>query len=83
MLDHPPRVLVQDGRLLHKELRRCGLTKDDIYGLLREHGIVDLSQVHFVIFEQRGKISIIQHSDSPRSESQLLRDIAAQTQASD
>ncbi len=82
LFDHPPRVLVQDGRLLHKELRRSGLTKDDLYGLLRQHGIVDLSQVHFAIFEQRGKISVIQHSNSPGAESQLLRDIAAQTQAS-
>jgi uncharacterized membrane protein YcaP (DUF421 family) len=79
LFDHPPRVLVQDGRLLHKELRRSGLTQDDLYGLLRQHGIVDLNQVQYVIFEQRGKISVIQHGSSRGHESQLLRDIAERT----
>lgn len=77
--DHQPRVLVQDGCVVGEELRRSGLTKDDLYGLLREHSVVDMNDVHFVIFEQRGKISVIRHSDSNLPEPELLQDIVERT----
>ena len=73
LFDHQPRVLVQDGRVLTGELRHAGLTEDDLYGILRQQGVVDLSQVHFVIFEQRGKVSVIRHSDLRGSDSDLIR----------
>ncbi len=79
LFDHPPRVLVQDGQLLDKQIRQSGLTQEDLYGLLRQHGVVDLSEVRFVIFEQRGTISVIRHSDSPITSSQLLQNVVERT----
>ena len=73
LFDHQPRVLVQDGRVLQAQLRRSGLTQDDLYGILREQGVVDLSQVHFVVFEQRGNVSVILHSDTHKADSELVR----------
>lgn len=64
LVDHPPRVLVQDGRILCPELRKAGLTEDDLYGILRQHGFVDLSQIRLIVFEQRGKVSVIKTEDS-------------------
>ena len=64
LFDHPPRVLVADGCVLRDELRKVGLTQDDLYGLLRQHGVVDLRQIRLVIFEQRGKLSVIKASES-------------------
>jgi uncharacterized membrane protein YcaP (DUF421 family) len=78
LFDHPPRVLVADGRILSGELRKAGLTQDDLYGLLRQHGVVDLSQVRLVVFEQRGKVSVIKSAES-NSDSELLRKVRAQT----
>lgn len=75
LFDHPPRVLVSGGRVLDSQLRRSGLTKDDLYGLLREHGVLELNDVHLVVFEQRGKISIIRRTDLRNPEPELLRDI--------
>ncbi|MGW5360564.1 DUF421 domain-containing protein [Actinopolymorpha pittospori] len=74
LIDHPPRLLVADGKVLDDELRRCGLTRQDLYGLLREKGVDELASVRFVVFEQRGKVSVVRRSDT--TDTELLRDLA-------
>jgi uncharacterized membrane protein YcaP (DUF421 family) len=76
LIEHPPRFLVADGRVLERELRRAGMTHDDLHGLLRQGGVQDMSEVRFAIFEQRGRISIMRHpsADGP-AEPDLVRDI--------
>ncbi|SDY87878.1 Uncharacterized membrane protein YcaP, DUF421 family [Modestobacter sp. DSM 44400] len=59
LVDHVPRLLVTHGHVLSRELRRSGLTYSDLDGLLRRHNIRDLSEVRYVIFEQRGNISVV------------------------
>lgn len=73
LFDHPPRVLVSRGKVSDSQLRRSGLTRDDLYGLLRQHNVLNLSDVHLVIFEQRGKISVIRQADVGDSEPELVR----------
>ena len=75
LFDHPPRVLVSRGEIVTSELRRAGLTKDDLYALLREHGVLTLDDAHLVIFEQRGRVSIIRKADVRESEPELIRNI--------
>jgi uncharacterized membrane protein YcaP (DUF421 family) len=75
VFDHPPRVLVSEGRVVDSQLRRAGLTMNDLYGLLRQHGVLQVSDVHLVIFEQRGKLSVIRRSDLRDSNPELIRDI--------
>jgi uncharacterized membrane protein YcaP (DUF421 family) len=75
LFDHPPRVLVSRGQVLDSQLRRSGLTRDDLYGVLRQHGVFELKDVHLVVFEQRGKISVIRRADVLESEPELVRDI--------
>jgi uncharacterized membrane protein YcaP (DUF421 family) len=78
MLEHPPRLLVAHGQVLDGELRRCGLTRNDLDAALRQHGIEDLSAVRFVVFEQRGQISVVRRAGpgSPEPEG-LPRGIVA------
>lgn len=75
--DHPPRVLVERGEIRNARLRRCRLTKDDLFGILRRHGIVDVKQVHLAIFEQRGKVSIVRASEVGDAEPELVRDVVS------
>jgi uncharacterized membrane protein YcaP (DUF421 family) len=75
LLDRPPRLLVCDGEVLHRQLKRSGLTDADLYGLLRRHGIADLADVQYVVFESRGQISIIRKSDRDVTRSGLLTEI--------
>ena len=75
LFDHPPRVLVSRGKILEAELRRAGLTKDDVYGLLRQQGVLNLEDAHLVIFEQRGQVSVIRSKDLHEPDPALLRDV--------
>lgn len=59
LIDHPPRLLIVDGRVREAELRRSGLTEADLAGLLRQRQIYDLSDVRYLIFEQRGRLSVV------------------------
>jgi uncharacterized membrane protein YcaP (DUF421 family) len=77
MFDHPPRVLVSRGQVIEAELRRAGLTRDDLFGLLRQRGVLELKDVHLVIFEQRGKISIVRESQPKSATPELLRDLVS------
>ncbi|ABA59403.1 DUF421 domain-containing protein [Nitrosococcus oceani] len=77
LVDPPPRVLIAHGQVLKGELRQCGLTLNDLHGLLRQRGVEDLREVQFVICEQRGQISIIRQKDRTDTDSSLIRDIVA------
>ncbi|HEX4771983.1 MAG TPA: YetF domain-containing protein [Bryobacteraceae bacterium] len=71
LVDHPPRILLSDGKILRDEIRKAGLTQDDLYGILRQHGVTDLNEIRLVVFEQRGKVSVIKSTES-KPDSQLI-----------
>lgn len=54
-----PMLLVHDGELVLPNLRREGVTPEEIQSQVREHGIEDLSQVHSAVLEPDGTISVI------------------------
>ncbi len=54
-----PILLVKDGKMDEKNLRREDLTVDDLKSLLREQGIGDIKRVRYAYFEPTGKISVI------------------------
>ncbi|MFG2040695.1 DUF421 domain-containing protein [Dactylosporangium sp. NPDC048998] len=74
LIDHPPRLLVADGKVLDDELRRSGLTRRDLYGLLRQQGVDELASVRFVVFEQRGQVSVVRRGAG--ADAELLRDLS-------
>jgi uncharacterized membrane protein YcaP (DUF421 family) len=72
LIDHPPRVLVARGELQRKELARAGLTAADVSALLREHGVGDLGQVGYLLYETRGAVTVIGVDREPGP---LVRDV--------
>lgn len=72
IIDHAPRLLVVKGQVIEPELRRSGFTRADLAGLLRQRNIRDLSEVRYVIFEQRGKVSVIPETGPCSTEGDLL-----------
>ncbi len=75
IFDHRPRILISHGQIVSSELRRAGLTKDDLYGLLRQQGVLNLDDAYLVIFEQRGQLSVIRRADVHEPEPELIRGI--------
>ncbi|WP_223643337.1 DUF421 domain-containing protein [Corallococcus sp. EGB] len=59
LIDHSPRVLVTRGEVRGRELRRCGLTAEDLHSLLRQQGVGDLESVRYAIYEKRGQLPVI------------------------
>jgi uncharacterized membrane protein YcaP (DUF421 family) len=58
-IDPPLMVLIRDGEVNQRNLRRCGLTAADLQAVLREHGHGDTDSVHLAILESKGAISIL------------------------
>ena len=65
LIDHPPRILVARGEMQDRELGRAGLTAADVYALLRQQGVDDLSQVGYLLYETRGTTTLIGADSEP------------------
>lgn len=58
--DHRIRILVADGQVRRQELRRCGLTDNDLFSELRLRGVFDLSTTRYVLYEAKGGLTVVQ-----------------------
>jgi uncharacterized membrane protein YcaP (DUF421 family) len=59
-----PLPLVQDGQLLHRNMRQALVTKEELLEHLREQGIDDLSNVKEALLEGNGHISVVQYDEA-------------------
>jgi uncharacterized membrane protein YcaP (DUF421 family) len=64
-VDHPVRVLIVDGKVQDRELFRGGLTSGDVYELLRQHGMNDLGEVAYLLYEPTGRTTVIKVGEHP------------------
>ncbi len=53
-----PVILIENGKLLQTNLRRTGLTLDELTSHLREKDVLDLQSVQYAIFETNGNLSV-------------------------
>lgn len=60
----PPLLLVQDGRMLYRNMRRELITEDELLSQLRLQGDEDISRVKEAYMEGDGRISFILHNSS-------------------
>lgn len=58
-----PRIIISEGRILQKEMRRLRYTVDDLTEAMRAQQIFDINEVQYAIVETTGKISILQKKD--------------------
>jgi uncharacterized membrane protein YcaP (DUF421 family) len=64
-LDGEPIVIVQDGKVIEKNVRRERLTVEEILVEARREQLLSIEQVQWAVLETSGKISIIpKHSSS-------------------
>lgn len=60
----PELLLVKDGKLMERNLRREMLTRDELMGKLREQGVEDFAEVRWAYMESDGAISVRRYSRS-------------------
>lgn len=58
-IDPPLKVLIRNGHVDRRNLRRCGLTMGDLDAVLRQHGHESSDRIHLAVFEAKGAISIL------------------------
>lgn len=58
-----PIIIIEDGKIVEKELKRLRISYEDLYSLLRQQEVFDLSSVKYAIFETNGSISLMKKED--------------------
>ncbi len=59
VLDGEPLVLVQDGEIIERNLRRERITVDELLAEARQQQIGSIDEIRFAVLETSGRISVI------------------------
>lgn len=59
VVDNAPLLLMQDGRLLHDNMRTARISERDVQAKLREAGVTDYAEVLAVVLETTGDVSVL------------------------
>ncbi|WP_066632981.1 YetF domain-containing protein [Desulfolucanica intricata] len=62
LLEGEPLVLIQNGKVYEKNMKKIRYNLDDLMMLLREKNVFNLSEVEFAILEPHGKLSVLKKS---------------------
>ena len=73
-----PVILIDNGRIVQKSMKKTRLTTDELSEHLREKSITDLSTVKFAILETNGQISALLY---PQYQPVTLQDMGQTTDA--
>src|SRR3954470_444463 len=60
MLDGEPVIVVEDGKLIDRNLRRNRITQEELAAAARNHGISHIANVRWAVLETSGRISFIE-----------------------
>ena len=69
-LEPRPEVLIRNGRLNRRALRREMITTDELRGKLREQGVADFSEVRVARLESDGTLSVFKKEKSEQASEQ-------------
>lgn len=65
----PPQVLVRDGKMQRKAMRRELITMEELKSKLREQGIENLDEIKIAHLEEDGEISILRRDNQEPQQS--------------
>lgn len=72
ILSGKPIIVIHDGKIDQKELRKLRFSIDDLMESLRQDGIFDVREVQYAIVETTGKVSILpKFANQPATPSML------------
>lgn len=66
LVEPPPLLIVKDGQMQLKNMRKELITEDELMGKLRERGIKNIADVDEAYVESDGQISVIPRAGSDR-----------------
>ena len=72
-----PVILIENGNILQKNLRKTRVTLDELTGHLREKDVLDLQSVQYAILETSGNLSVFPY---PKEKPASAKDAGIQAQ---
>jgi uncharacterized membrane protein YcaP (DUF421 family) len=80
-MESTPRVVIREGRVDHDALRAERLRLDELYSMLREHGIANTGEVRYALLELSGDLGLVRYPEGEtRPGDSTLRTPALQQQ---
>src|SRR5215216_7891079 len=61
LIEPPSLLLIKDGKLLRRNMRKELITEDELMSQLREQGLDDVKKVKEAYMESDGQFSVVQH----------------------
>ncbi len=68
MIIGSPRVIMSEGVIMQKEMKRLRYTVDDLVEAMREEQIFDINEIYYAIVETNGKIHFLKKKDFQSAE---------------
>lgn len=56
-----PIVIIKDGKILEKQLKKLRISYEDLYSLLRQQEVFDVTQIKYAIVETNGSVSLLKY----------------------
>jgi uncharacterized membrane protein YcaP (DUF421 family) len=73
----PPLLLVRDGKVLERNLRREMLTREELMSKLRQQSVESVAEVRWAYMESDGQISVRRYRDEGTHPKQSKRGVPA------
>lgn len=67
MITFPPIILVQDGKMVYKNIKKIRYSIDEVLMLLRQNEVFDIDEVKYAILESDGEMSILRRNNYIKS----------------
>ena len=58
-----PIVIIKDGKILEKELKKLRVCYEDLYSLLRQQEVFDVKDIKYGIIETNGSLSLLKYKE--------------------
>jgi uncharacterized membrane protein YcaP (DUF421 family) len=68
LIEPPPLLLVRNGEMLRRNMRKESISEDELRAQLREKGVDDMSSVRKAFLESDGRVSVIEGKGGRRKE---------------
>jgi uncharacterized membrane protein YcaP (DUF421 family) len=65
LIEGRPVILIHDGRINHRAMRRVQMTKHELEAALRSSGCAGPEEVRFAVLENNGQVTVIPREHQP------------------
>jgi len=75
ILTNKPKLLVFNGKILHKNLAKANISEDDLIARIRTANVKDLDSIKAVVLESTGDVSVIHGTSDSEISDKILQGV--------